>query len=228
MAELNAQSADSKQLLAEADSLFIQNKYTESFLLYEQILDADQMASPQMLMKMAYIKEGLGDHSNALYYLDLYYQKTSDKRARGKMQSIADENDLKGFQAGDSQFFLGKLNEYFLEFNTLILVLALFFAAVGVYRKVKTKPNSATYLTISLVLIIGLAYIVNFATKATEGIIIENHAYLMTGPSAGADLVEVVKKGHRLEILDEDGLWLKVSWDGKAAYIKASKIRRIG
>lgn len=226
--QLNAQDVNSEKLLSRADSLFLNNKYTESFLLYEQILDKDQMASPQMLMKMAYIKEGLGDHSNALYYLDLYYQKTADKRARNKMQSIAEENDLKGFQSGDTQFFLGKLNEYYLEFNVGAVLLALFFASIGIYRKLKAKPNAPVYLVISLLLVLALAYVTNFTTDQSEGIIIENHAYLMTGPSAGADLIEVVQKGHRVKILDEDGLWVKVNWDGRTAYIKASKIRRTG
>ncbi|MGB3465691.1 MAG: hypothetical protein WBA74_10490, partial [Cyclobacteriaceae bacterium] len=59
--------ADPGDRLTTADSLFQAKKYTESFELYEQIIVEDMAYSPAMLLKMAFIKEGLGDYSNALY-----------------------------------------------------------------------------------------------------------------------------------------------------------------
>ena len=48
------------------DSLFQAKRYTQSFDLYHEILFSYKKASPGMLLKMAYIKEGLGNYSEAL------------------------------------------------------------------------------------------------------------------------------------------------------------------
>jgi len=226
-AHIQAKDNQKVSKLSLADSLFQQKKYTESFEIYEEILTHKNLATPQMLMKMAYIKEGLGDYSNALYFLDLYYQKTSDKRARNKMHSIAEDQNLSGFKSNDSDFFMGLFYQYYIEFNFLIIALALFFGGVGVYRKLESKPNATGFSITSVVVFIVFVYLTNFTTNSNEGIIVENHAYLMTGPSAGADLVEIVQKGHKIVILDETGPWLKVYWNEQIVFIRASKVRKI-
>jgi hypothetical protein len=62
-----------EERLQRADSLFEQREYTEAFSLYNTLLATDRVCSPAMLMKMAYIQEGLGDYSEALYYLNQYF-----------------------------------------------------------------------------------------------------------------------------------------------------------
>lgn len=220
MAQINGE-------LVKADSLFKLQKYTESFEIYEQILDEKNEASPQMLMKMAYIKEGLGDYSQALIYLNKYYLQTSDKRAQNKMQELAEEHSLYGFALTDTKFFKGLVNKYYVEFNGLVFVVALFLVGVAVYRKLKSGANVIPYASSAVVVLLVFFWVINFELKEPLGIITENHAYLMTGPSAGADLVEVVKKGHRLRILNEEGIWIKIDWNGREAYIRSSMIRRV-
>jgi hypothetical protein len=52
-----------------------------------------------MLLKMAFVKEGLGDYSNALYYLNLYYLKTYDKKVLKKMENLAERyHKLEGYE----------------------------------------------------------------------------------------------------------------------------------
>jgi len=72
----NVLAQENEKDIELADSLFNQQKYTQSFEIYNRILKTDNLTSPAMLLKMAYIKEGLGDYSNALYYLNLYYLQT--------------------------------------------------------------------------------------------------------------------------------------------------------
>ncbi|MEO9803153.1 MAG: SH3 domain-containing protein [Reichenbachiella sp.] len=213
--------------LLKADSLFKLQKYTESFEIYEKILEERNEASPQMLMKMAYIKEGLGDYSQALIYLNKYYQQTSDKRAQNKMQELAEEHSLNGFSLSDAVFFKGLINKYYVEFNALLFLIALFLAGIAVYRKLKSGSNAMPYASSAVVVLLVFFWVINFELKEPLGIITENHAYLMTGPSAGADLIEVVTKGHRLKILDDEGIWIKVNWNGREAYIRSSMIKRV-
>ena len=58
-----------------------------------------------MLLKIAYIKEGLGDITSAQYYLNEYYLATSNEQALQKMEDLAEANDLKGYQHNDITFF---------------------------------------------------------------------------------------------------------------------------
>ena len=64
--------------LKTADSLFITKKYTQSLDHYEQILKQGQY-TPAMLLKMAYVHEGLNEIGSAMYYLNLYHIATNDK-----------------------------------------------------------------------------------------------------------------------------------------------------
>lgn len=218
---------DMKGELGQADSLFKLQKYTESFEIYEQLLDENNEASPQMLMKMAYIKEGLGDYSQALLYLNRYYLQTSDKRAQNKMEKLATEHSLNGYSLSDTTFIKGLVNKYYVAFNLLVLGITLFLFGIVLYRKIKSGSNAKPYAVSAVVVLLIFFWVTNFELSEPQGIITENHAYLMTGPSAGADLVEVVQKGHRLKILDEEGIWVKVDWNGQEVYIRSKMIKRI-
>ncbi|MEO9967776.1 MAG: SH3 domain-containing protein [Reichenbachiella sp.] len=227
MASFSNAMAKPNHELTTADSLFRLQKYTESFELYEKIMDEKNEASPQMLMKMAYIKEGLGDYSQALIYLNKYFMQTSDKRAQNKMHELAEEHELSGFAVSDTTFFKGLINKYYIGFNLIIFGIALFFAAVFLFRKWKSKPNAAPFGLVTVVILLVFYWVINFQLDEPQGIITENYVYLMTGPSAGADLVEVIKKGHRLNILSEEGVWVKVDWKGQEVYIRSTTIKRI-
>ena len=90
---------------AYADSLFKVKQYTQSLKIYEEVL-ASRQYSPSMLLKMAYIHEGLGNVSQGLYYLNLYYQATGDHQTLLKMQELAVKNRLEGYENPESDQFL--------------------------------------------------------------------------------------------------------------------------
>lgn len=220
-----AQTPSEKELLVQADSLFDLQKYTESFEVYEQILEVNKTASSQMLVKMAFIKEGLGDYSNALFFLNKYFHQTADKKAQNKMKELADEHELEGFSLTDYKLFKGIFNKHYAKINVIVFSIALFLVGVVVYRKFKSKSNAVPYAVSSTLLLLVFFWVINFQLHADQIIIMDDHAYLMTGPSAGADLVDVVKKGHRLDMLAEEGIWTKVDWLGEEAFVRTSKVK---
>src|SRR5688572_10488658 len=71
--------------LRQADSLFLAKRYTQSMELYRSIF-AQNEYTPAMLLKMAYIEDGLNQTGQALYYLDLYYHATRNKSVLEKME----------------------------------------------------------------------------------------------------------------------------------------------
>ena len=213
--------------VAKADSLFNQQKYTESFQLYQEALEKDHITSPAMLLKMAFIKEGLSDYSNALYYLNLYYLQTHNKRALRKMEEIAKEYSLFGYNYTDKEFFLNFFYRYYYQIVMIVVVTTLLIFAYLVYkkRKLRVKPGmSVINLVIAIIL---LFFMVNFGRSYGAGIIVEQNSYLMKGPSSGADVKEIVDKGHRVRILGHEDVWVKIQWMDDIAYIRETQIREI-
>src|SRR5689334_2250894 len=68
------------QQIQQADSLFRSKQYTQSLEVY-QAMFKERKYSPAMLLKMAYIQEGLGKIGQTLYYLKLYHLATDDEQA---------------------------------------------------------------------------------------------------------------------------------------------------
>lgn len=210
-----------------ADSLFSEKKYTQAFELYEDIQNSDQKTSPAMLLKMAFIQEGLGDFSNALYYLNLYYLKTYNKKTLKKMENLAEQNKLSGYNYDDVEFFLNIYHQYRLHVDLFIIGLAFMFFGILYYQKRTQRVTSNVPGIAYGCLLIILLFINNYGREHTKALITTSNAHLMKGPSPGADVIDVIAKGHRVEILGKDDVWVKISWNDDEAFIKAINIRPI-
>ncbi|MEL7002388.1 MAG: hypothetical protein AAFN93_06605 [Bacteroidota bacterium] len=134
--------ATSEETLVVADSLFRSQKYTESFELYDSLLNYSRVSSPSMLLKMAFIKEGLGDYSNAEYYLNLYYLRTSDRKALTKMEELASSNALNGYDFNDWEWVKTIFFKYFDYLSYFLLALAIMLLAIMYYQKFKVNDLS--------------------------------------------------------------------------------------
>jgi hypothetical protein len=204
-----------------ADSLFNQKKYTQSFELYRQIQQEDQRASAAMLLKMAFIKEGLGDYTNALYFLNLYYLKTYNKRVLKKMENLAEQNKLSGYNYDDAEFFLNLYHQYQLQVDLFFISIMLLYFSFLIYQRRQNKTVPLVQQLVFIALLVTVFSLNNFGREHTKGIIKNSNIYLMKGPSPGSDIVDVISKGHRVDILEKEDVWVKVSWNDDDAYIKA-------
>ncbi len=216
-----------REQLKEADSLFKQKRYTQSFDIYHHILDSANNASPAMLLKMAFIREGLGDYSQALYYLNLYYLRTNNKRALRKMEDLANKYNLHGYRYTDLEFFLNIFRRYYLIFVTAIGSMSLMFLAYIIYKKRRLRERPGFSLFYFILTLIMLFYMVNFGNVYNKGIIMKPRSYLMAGPSSGSGLIAIADQGHRLRIKGHEDVWVKVQWEGHDAYIREGNILEI-
>lgn len=216
-----------KERLILADSLFAQKKYTQSFELYQEIQYTDQKATSAMLLKMAFIKEGLGDYTNALYYLNLYYLKTYQKRVLKKMENLAEQHKLSGYNYDDAEFFLNLYHQYQLQIDFLIIGFVFMFFGILFYGKKTFKIRSSQHGIVYICLLMVLLFINNYWREHTKAIVTSPEVYLMKGPSPGADVVDVISKGHRVDILEQDDVWVKISWNENEAYIKAFNLKPV-
>lgn len=216
-----------EEMVAEADSLFQQKKYTESFDIYEQIIREKRLASPAMLLKMAYIKEGLGNTSDALYYLNLYYLNTADKSVLAKMEELADKEGLEGYEYSDFEFAKTIFYKYFNEIIGVLAALSILLFALMVYRKMKSQQQPMVIgITLTLMLIL-LFYTLNFGKNYNQALISSSNTYIMDGPSAGAEVLAIVEKGHRVSWSSGKDVWAQIEWKGQKGYVKENKLKKI-
>jgi hypothetical protein len=213
------------QLLQQADSLFAAQQYTESSRLYEQLYQQEEVASPAMLLRMAFIQEGLGDYSQSLYYLNEYYLMTYDEEVLSKITTLSEEYNLRGYEFSDIDYIRGFLKQYQYLFIFLLIAVAMVGLAYFVLKgkKYETKPIG---FGVSYLLILSLLfYLTNFSPIPSYGIIVDNNTYLMTAPSAGSDVLIVIPEGHRVKVAGWEDIWAKIEWDGQIAYVREDNLR---
>lgn len=213
-------TAQTSHRLRTADSLFTAKRYTQSFEHYKEILRQNQY-TPAMLLKMAYIKEGLLQIGPALYYLNLYYIATSDKSALEKMNELASKYNLQGYETSDADRALSFYHDYQPYITAVLAALMIFMLSLSVYTKLKLRKKPVASFVVLAVLAIVMFVNINFTEKAMrKGIVATPSTYIMSGPSAAADVIEIIGDGHRVEILGEKDVWTKVSWDGNVGYVR--------
>jgi hypothetical protein len=210
--------------LHHADSLFESKKYIESFDLYRQVLDNAHQFSPRMLLRMAFIKEGLGDYTSALYYLNLYYTHSPDNEVLKKMEEIGLKYGLSGYSYTDLDYFISIYKEYYYYILFFFLSVAFVYYIYMVLKRRRGLGLRPLYFIGILLLVF---YLVNFKLTPPKGIIINSGVHLMSSPSAAAKLVDIAGKGHRVTISGKEDIWYKIDWNGAPAYIRENNLTMI-
>ncbi len=207
-----------------ADSLFNARRFTQSLSIYEKVYEDQEQATPSMLLKMAYSHEAMGNLSSALLYLHDYYRFTGDENALKKMNDLAQVNGLEGYNL--SQFDQAKkaVEDFKLQIIGFLFAFALLIIGM-MFRKLKKHQSKSPSLALSLVIILGLIfYVVNLNSNKSYALIRESNAYLMSGPSAAAELIEVANEGHKVEILGKKDIWYQIKWRAGRAYVRENNL----
>lgn len=212
--------------IQRADSLFTSRQYARSLDLYQQLL-ANHQYSPMMLLKMAYIQEGLQHLGSALYYLNLYYLVSEDEQALSKMEEMASKNNLEGYTPTETMRIRALLQENFAQITFALGSILIFLFAIIYYQKVKLK-RKAHMVGFSFLFFAGLLFVhVNFSRPMDRGVIAGPSTYLMSGPSSGASVVNIIGEGHQLQITGKQDVWVKVRWQDKDVYVKENAILQV-
>ena len=210
----------------KAEKLFQDKKYTDAYLIYSAIFNKSEQYSPQMLLKMAYIQEGLEQYPEALYYLNLYYNQNPSKKVLSKMEKLADTQKYEGYKIDDSRYFASLYKQY-QDYITAILFV-IFGAILGLMYRRKIQNRHFLYPAVLLIAILGIGfYQYNFATQEEQIIIKDDNVYLMNSPSAGSEVQSTIDKGHRLEVIDKQDIWYKIKWNDKITYIRDYHLLRV-
>lgn len=213
--------------IKEADSLFAARRYTQSLRIYEKIYEESQEATPAMLLKMAYSNEAMGNLGKTFLYLNDYFRLTGDEEVLKKMEQLARVNGLEGYDM--SQFDQAKkiVEDYKLQILGILFAFSLLILGM-IFRKISKHNAKSPSLAISLVIVLALVfYVTNLNSNKTKALVMQNNAYLMSGPSAAAELIEVVGQGHKVEVIGKKDIWFEIKWKGQRAYIRENNLHEL-
>lgn len=212
--------------LKKADSLFLIKQYTQAYDLYDE-LHAAGAYSPSMLLKMAFIQEGLGHLGESLFYLNLYYLASDDPQALKKMEELAAKNHLEGYESGEMRRFFAWVQEQYFTIASILVSLNVFGLALIYYRWNQSKSRPV-YSALLLLILAGMLYFhVNYGREARRGIVAQPLTYLMSGPSAGSSVIEIIGEGHQLRIKGQEDVWLRVEWKDREVFVKEFLVRPV-
>jgi hypothetical protein len=209
--------------LKVADSLYQAKQYTQSFEHYREIL-AQKQYTPAMLLKMAYIQEGLNNIGNALFYLNLYFKVSNDKAALSKMEELAYRFKLDGYDTTDADHFMTFYQDYFHHISFALAALAILFLSMVFYTRQRLKTRPLITGTGLIIFLLAFFAHINFGDRTPVGIISSPRTYVMDGPSPGASLITIAKDGHRVQITGKKDVWVKIRWNGKIAYVRENSL----
>lgn len=208
--------------LQKADSLFQTKNYQEALLMYKDILQDGQAYSPAMLLKMAFISEGLGDYPNTTLYLSKYYDHNPSPQIARKIQELTNQPSLAGYTISDRDRFLNVLAD-----NSQLITAAFGILLILTLIILVLKGFRSGYALTALVWI-GVVFVSNnFLDGPETGIVTGNPSLIMSAPSAGGDLIRKVGPGHRVVIKSSMDIWYQIEWEDRKAFVKKSQISRI-
>lgn len=219
-----AYAQEDKKTLNHADSLFQRQHYTEAMSIYEHILHNKEVYSPQMLLKMAYIKEGMRDYTGAMYYLHMFYTKEPSRSTLKKMEELAQAHRLQGYEYNDLQFFKTQLSKHYMRILELMLLAAVVTVTIMFLSWRKGHKFTKTFKFGFVAYLLFILYYINFLSLGNAGIIRNNSAAVMSAPSAGAAWLATASEGHKVPITGEQDIWFEIRWKGNTAYIRKSNI----
>ncbi|MFN6946467.1 MAG: SH3 domain-containing protein [Cytophagaceae bacterium] len=212
-----------KDKLFFADSLFNSGELSSAFTLYEDITLLEENVPEYILIRLAFLEETSGNASSALFYLNKLMLVKPAIEILEKMDSLAEKHKLSGYEYRDIDFFLYLYRLYrpfIILFFIVISVVCFAFFLVNFLNKNRLK----IYPAITLIWLGITACIINLDFTPDQAIVTKNNTYLMTAPSAGGHLAEIIGNGHRVTLKKKKDIWYQIEWKGKEVYIHESNL----
>lgn len=210
--------------LKKADSLFLHQNFNAAEQIYEENLSKIRFPSSKLYLKLAFIKEQKRDFLNTLYYLNKSYELKPNDKILSKLNEIAIQNDLKGYELDDFNFLVLLYKQYSGFLVAIMLVLGIYIFSVLVFKQYKKHYIPLSQKIFLLVYLIGVSILLNLPDRYHQAIVNTDSVILRDAPSSGAHAIETIDKGNRLSVLGTTDIWHRVVWHGKLMYVKESDV----
>lgn len=216
-------SAQQDRTLRKADSLFANQRFSDARALYASAFFNQKKSTPANLLKLAFIEEGMENPVMSIFYLQQYYLFRPDAQVKSKIEEMATQNKLAGFSVdeADYAYFLYRVYGPYLELGLLGLGMAVFLFLL--YRRLN-KVSLGYTPVFTFIFLISAAYLLNFHIPYKRAVLSGERIFLMSGPSAGSSVMDVLTKGHRVEWIGENDIWYEIKWNEKKGWVKRNEL----
>ncbi|TAE23224.1 MAG: SH3 domain-containing protein [Cytophagales bacterium] len=210
--------------LKRADSLFAKGRLDDAALLYEVAMAEGQMATDPVLLKMAYIAERNGDPARLLYFLQVFFERHPQETVLRKMNEVARSNNLIGYETDDLNYFYLFYKQYGIYLLLFLLGLGVYVFGVLVLKMTRKEPSPVRHKLVVLGYLFTLLLFVNLPEGYQSGITSRDRVLLRQGPSAASPVTEIIGRGHKVNILGSEDIWLRIFWNDQLYYIRKDQV----
>jgi tetratricopeptide (TPR) repeat protein len=213
--------------LKAADSLFAIAKYQEAYVVYKKNFNEEKKNNEGLLLKLAFLSEKANNYTECLYYLNKLALIKPSRRLFEKMDKLAEEHNLTGYEFDDYNYFI----IFYRRYGDYIPILLLTMGGYIVLIMISKVRRGESILPIHKISIVGYLLVilglVNIPSLYQTGIIVNESTFLREEPSSASGVVEKVSKGHKLIIVGSVDHWNRVLWANRIVYIRKSDLQNI-
>ncbi|WP_229203265.1 SH3 domain-containing protein [Dyadobacter jejuensis] len=202
-------------------------QYTEALSLYKKNFTNSEKNNQPMVLKLAFLSERTGNYSDVLFYLSQLALVNPSRTLFEKMDKMASEHNLKGYDFNDYSYFIIFYRRYGAYLPLLLLVFGAYIIYI-MYWKTKRRQGILIVHKLSILtylLVVGV--IINLPSLYRSAVITNPKTFLRENPTAAASVVDRVGKGHRVTILGSVDHWYRIIWNNSIVYIRHSDVRNI-
>lgn len=207
--------------LARADSAFDAGAYQLAYRQYRGLLRQEAVASPRLLLRMAYVQEGLGHYPAALYYLNMALARQPRLATWHKMAELARDQRLAGYPETWRQDLQLTFRRYYYFGLQGLLIGAVVTGTLLLVRR--RRITRGWWVAYGSYLVLTAVYL-NLLGTERAALVVRPTAALMAGPSAGSAWLTTAAAGDRLVVQGQQDTWYQVQWQGQEAYIRTQDL----
>lgn len=213
--------------LKTADSLFAMAKYREAGILYKKNFAEGEKNNQNLLLKLAFLAERTNNYTDCLFYLSKLSILKPSRRLFEKMDNLATEKNLSGYEFDDYNYFIIFYRRYGDYIPILLLTLGAYIVFVMVTKTMQNEPILMLHKVSVLLYLISVLGVLNLPSLYKTGIIMNDDTFLRDEPSSAGAVIQKVGKGHKLTILGSVDHWNRVFWNDKIVYIRKNDLLSI-
>jgi len=226
LAPLTVFSVDKKELKT-ADSLFAMAKYTEALIIYKKSFTESEKNNQNLLLKLAFLAEKTNNQTDCLFYLSKLALINPSRSLFEKMDNLATEQNLRGYEFDDYNYFIIFYRRYGGYIPILLLTLGAYIVFILVLKTRRREPILQIHKVSTVAYLVILLGMVNVPSLYKTGIIVNENTFLRDEPSSASAVIETVGKGHKLTIFGSVDHWERVIWNDRIVYIRKSDLLAI-
>ena len=210
--------------LQAADSLFESKKFVLAYPIYDSLFHEAGFQSPQMLLKMAMINEGLGDPAKAIYFLSIFQRQTQDPQAEIKIREMASDYGISGYEYNDYKYLR---NLVYRNANTINLIFSLVVLSLMGWSifNLSLKKTAGPESYVALASAIIFVFFLWWSVPPKTAIVFSKNGFLMKGPSAGSGQLSSLDYGSKVRIIRKKKAWFLVQASGSEGYIRDNSVK---